>query len=88
MEKLTFVTDDNEELDFYIVEETRISGVNYLLVTDSDDEADETAEAYIMKDMSSAEDTEAVYEFVDDEEEFDSVSRIFGALVDEDIELD
>ena len=40
MEKLTFVTDDNENVELYIIEETRANGVNYLLVTDSSDEED------------------------------------------------
>ena len=37
MEKLTFVTDDNDNVDLYIIEETRANGINYLLVSDSDD---------------------------------------------------
>ena len=77
MEKLTFVTEDQESVDFYIIEETRVNGINYLLVTESEDEEDEEAEAYILKDTSKAEDTEAVYEFVESEEELDAVSRIF-----------
>ena len=93
MEKLTFVTEDQESVDFYIietvgffvVEETRIAGVSYLLVTESED--DEEAEAYILKDTSKAEDTEAVYEFVESEEELDAVSRIFAELL-EDMDLE
>ena len=57
MEKLTFVTEDQESVDFYIIEETRVNGINYLLVTESEDEEDEEAEAYILKDTSKAEDT-------------------------------
>ena len=72
----TFVTEDQESVDFYIIEETRVNGINYLLVTESEDEEDEEAEAYILKDTSKAEDTEAVYEFVESEEELDAVSRI------------
>lgn len=45
MEKLTFVTEDQESVDFYIIEETRVNGINYLLVTESEDEEDEEAEA-------------------------------------------
>ena len=81
MEKLTFVTEDQESVDFYIIEETRVNGINYLLVTESEDEEDEEAEAYILKDTSKAEDTEAVYEFVESEEELDAVSRIFAELL-------
>ena len=40
MEKINFVTDDNEEVEFYIIEETRVNGYNYILVTDSQDEDD------------------------------------------------
>ena len=83
MEKLTFVTEDQESVDFYIIEETRVNGINYLLVTESDEEA----EAYILKDTSKAEDTEAVYEFVESEEELDAVSRIFAELL-EDMDLE
>ena len=71
MEKLTFVTEDQESVDFYIIEETRVNGINYLLVTESED----------------AEDTEAVYEFVESEEELDAVSRIFAELL-EDMDLE
>ena len=87
MEKLTFVTEDQESVDFYIIEETRVNGINYLLVTESEDEEDEEAEAYILKDTSMAEDTEAVYEFVESEEELDAVSRIFAELL-EDMDLE
>ena len=87
MEKLTFVTEDQECVDFYIIEETRVNGINYLLVTESEDEEDEEAEAYILKDTSKAEDTEAVYEFVESEEELDAVSRIFAELL-EDMDLE
>ena len=59
MEKLTFVTDDNENVELYIIEETRANGVNYLLVTDSSDEEDTDAECYILKDTSSEADAEA-----------------------------
>ena len=87
MEKLTFVTEDQESVDFYIIEETRVNGINYLLVTESEDEEDEEAEAYILKDTSKADDTEAVYEFVESEEELDAVSRIFAELL-EDMDLE
>ena len=87
MEKLTFVTEDQESVDFYIIEETRVNGINYLLVTETEDEEDEEAEAYILKDTSKAEDTEAVYELVESEEELDAVSRIFAELL-EDMDLE
>ena len=87
MEKLTFVTDDNENVELYIIEETRANGVNYLLVTDSSDEEDTDAQCYILKDTSREADADAVYEFVEDDTEFDAISRIFAELMDDDIEL-
>ncbi len=86
MQKITFITDDDESVDFYVIEETRVNGVNYLLVTDSDNEEDDEAEAFILKDTSKAEDAEAAYEFADDEE-IKYVSKIFSELLD-DVDLE
>ena len=86
MEKIVFTTEDNEEVSLYIIEQTRINGINYLLVTESDED-DEEAEAFILKDTSSDSDAEAVYEFVEDDTELESVGRIFGELL-EDIDID
>ena len=86
-EKIIFTDDETgEEVELYVVEETRISGVNYLLVTDSADE-DEDGEAYILKDVSDEADTDAIYEMVEDEEELNAVSKVFGELL-EDITLE
>ena len=45
MERLEFIDDNGEKTQFYVIEETRINGINYLLVSESDDENEE-AEAY------------------------------------------
>ena len=37
-EKITLLTENGESLDFFVLEETRINGKNYLLVTDEEDE--------------------------------------------------
>lgn len=81
-EKISFVIDDtNEEVEFFVVEQTRINNTNYLLVTEN--ETDEEADAYILKDTSEAEDSDAIYEIVEDEEELESVSRIFAEILDD-----
>lgn len=88
MEKIQFVTEDNENVEFYVIEETKINGMNYLLVTDSEEDDDEEAAAYILKDLSSEDDEEAVYEFVEDDDEMEYVSKIFSEILDDiDIEL-
>ena len=33
-----FTTDEGEEVPFFVVEETKIAGENYLLVTDSEED--------------------------------------------------
>lgn len=84
---ITLETGDGEKVDFYVLEETRISGMNYLLVTDAPDDADE-GECYILKDRSKAEGEEAVYEFVEDDDELDYLYRIFTELTEDmDVEL-
>ncbi len=82
-EKITFTVEEtNEEVELFVVEETRVSGINYLLVTDSDNE-NEDGEAYILKDVSAQEDADAIYEMVEDEEELNAVSKIFQELLDD-----
>ena len=84
MEKITFVPDGGEAVDFYVLEQTTIGGVNYILVTDA--EEDEEGEAYILKDMSDSDAEERVYSMVEDDTEFDAVSAVFEYIL-EDIDL-
>ena len=83
---ITLETGEGEKVSFYVLEETRISGMNYLLVTDAKED-DEEGECYILKDMSTAEEEEAVYEFVEDDSEMDYLFKIFKELL-EDLDLD
>ena len=81
--KITLVTDDGGAVDFYVLEETRINGMSYLLVTDAAD--DEEGECYILKDLSESDD--ALYEFVEDDNEIDYLFKIFSELL-EDADVD
>lgn len=84
---ISMLTDDGNMVDFFVLEETRINGKNYLLVTDKEEEED--GECYILKDISRPEDAEAVYEFVEEDGELDYLYRIFSELVsDMDIEIE
>jgi len=65
MEKIMFETDEEGIVEFFVLEQTRINGINYLMVTESDDEGVEEAVAYILKDTSASTEEEAVYENVD-----------------------
>lgn len=82
-EKIIFVDEKGSEVEMFVVEETRINNVNYILVTD--DESDE-ATAYILKDISNDGDEEAIYEMVDDDDEIEYIGRIFSELL-EDIDI-
>ncbi|WP_313073107.1 DUF1292 domain-containing protein [Lacrimispora sp.] len=79
--KITLTTEEGDCVDFYVLEETRISNMNYLLVTDAADD-DEEGECYILKDLSELEESEALYEFVEDDNEIDYLFKIFSELLD------
>ena len=82
MEKITCLTDNNEPVVFFVLEQNRINGKNYLLVTDVEDE-NVDADAYILKDESQDSDSEASYVIVDDDDELEYVSQIFAELLDD-----
>ncbi len=82
-DEITFITQENEEVVFQVLEQTRLAGIDYLLVSTLDEE---DAEALIMKDISKDTDTEAIYDIVDDDKELELVAGIFKELLD-DIEL-
>ncbi|MDF2472295.1 MAG: hypothetical protein K0R92_839 [Lachnospiraceae bacterium] len=84
--KIIFISDDNEEVEFLVLEQTKLNGNTYLLVTDADEE-DEEGNAYILKDVSKENEEAAVYDVVDDDTELELIGKIFEELLD-DIELD
>ncbi len=79
MEKVRFTLQEGEAVDFYVLEQTMIGGVNYLLVTDTEDDG----EALILCDVSAPEDTEAVYEIVEDDEKLNAVAAVFENMMDD-----
>ena len=74
--------DDDEEIELMVIEQTMINNVNYLLVTDSEEDE---ADAYILKE-TGAETEEAYYEFVEDSTELEVISKVFEQMLD-DIDL-
>ncbi len=84
MEKITFTPEGQDSpVDFYVLEQTKLAGVTYILVTD-EEEGD--GEALILKDLSTEKEAEALYEIVSDDDELQAVAAVFGNLLD-DIEL-
>ena len=59
----------------FVLEETKINGINYLLVTD--DIEDEEAEVMMMKENPNSDGVYASYEFVEDDNELTAISKIF-----------
>ena len=60
MEKITFIQEDTgEETEFFVLEETRLNGTDYILVADSEEE---DAQALILKRMSGS--WKAYWEFL------------------------
>ena len=80
LEKIVFCPDGDEPVEFYVLEQTRINGTNYILVTDFE-EGD--GEALILKDMSKDEDKDSVYAIVDDDTELNAVAGVFEDLLDD-----
>ncbi|MBR5509068.1 MAG: DUF1292 domain-containing protein [Lachnospiraceae bacterium] len=80
MEKLIFQDENGEAAEFYVLEQTRVNGMNYLLVTDSEEE---DGECLILKDMAEDEEKESLYEIVEDEQELDALLTIFEQLLDD-----
>ncbi len=81
-----FTTDENEEVEFQILEQTKLNGISYILVTDALEDAQE-GNAYILKDTSSEEEEASVYDIVEDENELELIGKIFAELL-EDIDLE
>lgn len=83
MEKIVFSPDGENQVAFYVLEQTRLGGFNYILVTE---EEDGDGEALILKDLSEESSAEAVYEIVEDDAELEAVATVFENLL-EDIDL-
>lgn len=82
-EKITFLKDNNEEVELYVIEQLKLAGSYYVLVTDVE-EGD--GDAFILKDISNPEDTEAIYTIVSDDDEIDAVVPMFETML-EDVEI-
>ncbi len=82
--KVTFQLDQGGSESFYVLEQTRIGGIDYILVADCE-EGD--GEAMILKDISEDGDEEGIYAVVSDEDELDAVAGVFKNML-EDVEFE
>lgn len=81
MDKIKFTfTDSGDVVDFFVLEQTKINGTTYILVTDQE-EGD--AEALILKDLSDEGEEEAIYEIVEEESELAAVATVFDEILED-----
>ena len=81
MEKIKFAFGDgNGEDEFFVLEQTKINGATYILVTDSEED---DAECLILKETGVEEQTDKMYEIVEDETELLAVSKVFEELLED-----
>ena len=79
METIIMQGENGEEIEFEVIETTRLGGVDYYLVCDTEDEES----AYILKDVSKVDEETSIYEFVEDDKEYDAIAAIFEEIVDD-----
>lgn len=81
MEKIRFKSEEfQEEVDFFVLEQTKVNGVSYILVTDTEDG---DAQCLILKDMSGEDALDSIYEIVEDDVELTAISKVFEELLED-----
>lgn len=83
MEKITFTLDTNETAELFVLEQTKLFGNSYILVTE-EEEGD--AEAMILKEIAGSTNGDITYEIIEDETELRAVADVFENLL-EDVSL-
>ncbi len=83
-DSIVFETEDGTAVEFRVVEQTTLGGINYLFVIDKTDD-----ESFLILRENAGADTEemAAYDIVEDEKELDAVIKIFDELL-EDVNLE
>lgn len=79
VESIIFENEDGEEVPFFVIEQTMLAGVNYLLVAESEEDE---AEAYILREIQE-ENNQTVYEMIEEEDELEALSKVFSELLDD-----
>lgn len=79
METIIIQGENGEQIELEVIETTKLGGVDYYLVCDAEDEES----AYIIKDVSGIDEEISVYEFVEDDKEYDAIAAIFEEIMDD-----
>ena len=83
-----FVDEDGEDKELIVLCQTKLAGVNYLLVSHAEieelEDDDAEVEVFIIKEESVSEDGENVtFKLVEDEKEILTVSKVFEDMMDD-----
>ena len=80
MDTVKFKDPDNgETVEFYVLEQTKINGYNYILVTEDEDG---DCDCYIMKETIES-DGESTYDMVEDDTELNALAKVFAEMMDD-----
>lgn len=84
LQTVPFTTVDGETVEMYVLEETTLQGIHYILVTEDLSDDGEEAVVMIMKEeKQQKEDEFAVYGIVENEDELQAVAKIFAELMED-----
>ncbi|MCM1179062.1 MAG: DUF1292 domain-containing protein [Clostridium sp.] len=89
LETIVITFEDGEEVEFFVLEQTALMGVNYYLVAPAEEDEEEGT-CLILKENADDKDEEyGMYSFVEDEKELDVLFPIFEELLeDSDMEVE
>lgn len=90
-----FTEEDGGIVDMYVLEETTLQGIHYIIVTEELEDDSEDAVVMIMREEKRQEEAKkddkdefAVYEIVENEDELQAVAGVFAELMEDvDFEL-
>lgn len=80
MDRISFVTDTGETESFRVLDEARLGGRSYLLVSD---DGEEEGIAMVLRDDADPGSEESLYVPVEDEEELSAVLLLFEDTLEE-----
>jgi len=82
---INFTTDDGQEVSFNIIEEARLGGETYLLVSAQEDGDDEVG--YVLKQVESEDKTQKSYVMVTDDSELEAVTGLFDEVLGSEMDV-
>ena len=80
MDKVVFTGEFGESMELYVLETTRLQGIDYYLASDVE-QGD--GNCYILKELPSRDGEDPLYEIVSDEGLLDYLASIFGEQMDD-----